>query len=202
MKKQIINQFKIRLLEEKHSTLESIDLMDKNIGNKEEFSTELSTYDNHPADIGTELFMIGQSISLKNNAENILYKIDSALDKVKTEDYGICEDCGKNIDKDRLDILPYALKCIKCEYDNSEDPFMGQITNEYFTFGRTFTEESESNPVIFDGEDSWQSVNDYNVVAKDPSFSTGDYIGLVDEDEIGAVEEVEKISEEYYKKQL
>lgn len=202
MKKQIIEQFKYKLLKEKDDVLEALDLMGKNIGDKEEFSTELSTYDNHPADIGTELFMVGQSINLKNNEENILYKIDNALDKIKTSNYGICEDCGKKITRERLDILPYASKCIRCEGGNTNGGYLMQSTNDYFNFGRTFKDDEKDSPVNFDGEDSWQSVNDYNVVPNDPSYGTGDYIGLVDEDEIGVVEEVEKISDEYYREQL
>lgn len=202
MRNQQKEAFKSKLLEAKYDVLETINLIEENMGDKEEFSTELSLYDNHPADIGTEMFMIGQSINLKNNGENILYKVEGALEKIETDRYGICEDCDKKIAKERLDVLPYALKCIECENKNTESGYLEQGTNEHYTFGRTFKDDSECEALSFDGEDSFQSVNDYNVVPKDPSFGTGDYIGLVDEDEIGAVEEVEKISEEYYKQQL
>ena len=202
MKKQKLEEFKVRLLEEKNDTLRSLNLMGENIGNREEFSTELSTYDNHPADIGTELFMLGQNIVLENNSENILYKIENALDNIKTNDYGVCEDCKQKIDLNRLHALPYACKCMKCESKDNNDSFAGQETNKYFNFSRTFTDEERSRPVIYDSEDTWQEISECNIVKKDPSYGTMDYVGLVDEDEIGCVEEVEKISEDYYKKQL
>lgn len=202
MKKRKLEVFKSKLIQEKNSVLETINLIDENSGLKQEFSTELSLYDNHPADIATELFMEGQNINLKNNGKNMLYKIENALEKINSSGYGVCDKCGKKINFDRLSVLPYASNCIECENKKSIDNFIEQGTNKHYTFGRTFKDDSESEPVNFDGEDSWQSVNDYNVVPKDPSYGTGDYIGLVDEDEIGVVEDVEKISYEYYRKQL
>lgn len=202
MKKQKIRDYKFKLLKEKKNMLDSLKLLKKNRGDREEFSTELSLYDNHPADIGTELFMAGQTKLLKNNDENILYKVNQALDRIKDNDYGTCEECSEKIDKERLDVLPYASKCIRCEKEKINNTFLKQETNEYFTFGRSFKDESEEGYVGFDGEDSWQAVYQSNVVPNDPSFGTGDYIGLEDENELGIVEEVEKISQEYYNEQL
>lgn len=202
MKKQKLEEFKVRLLKEKNHTLESLNLMKEIVGDREEFSKELSTYDNHPADIGTELFMLGQNIALENNSENILYKIENALDSIKSKNYGVCEACRQKIDMDRLNVLPYASKCLQCESEYDNDSFLGQETNRYFNFSRTFADDEKSSPVIYDGEDTWQDVNECNIVKKDPSYGTMDYVGLVDEDELGCVEEVEKISEDYYRKQL
>ncbi len=40
--------------------------------------------------------------------------IDSALDRIRLEKYGICVGCGKEIPEARLNALPYALMCITC----------------------------------------------------------------------------------------
>lgn len=53
------------------------------------------------------------AIKLELNAKAV--QIKKALDRVKKGKYGICEDCGKMIDTDRLAIYPEATKCIKCE---------------------------------------------------------------------------------------
>jgi RNA polymerase-binding transcription factor DksA len=42
-------------------------------------------------------------------------QIKKALERAKNGKYGICEDCGKMIDTDRLGVYPEATKCIKCE---------------------------------------------------------------------------------------
>jgi len=44
-----------------------------------------------------------------------LRDIDSALEKIKKEKYGICEKCGKEIDIERLKTIPEARFCLKCK---------------------------------------------------------------------------------------
>jgi DnaK suppressor protein len=44
-----------------------------------------------------------------------LSKIEYALDRMRGGQYGICEGCGCNIPMARLNALPYATYCIKCQ---------------------------------------------------------------------------------------
>jgi len=44
-----------------------------------------------------------------------LAQIEEALRKLDEGTYGICVDCGKPIPQKRLQILPFALRCINCE---------------------------------------------------------------------------------------
>jgi len=44
-----------------------------------------------------------------------LRDIDSALEKIKKEKYGICEKCGKEIEIERLKAIPEAKFCLKCK---------------------------------------------------------------------------------------
>ena len=50
----------------------------------------------------------------------------------------------------------------------------------------------------FDREDTYQEVARYNKISNDPSASTGDPFGDIDDDDSGVLEEVENISKEYY----
>lgn len=43
-----------------------------------------------------------------------LKQIESALTRIKSDKYGKCLDCGKNIPKERLEAIPYAIFCISC----------------------------------------------------------------------------------------
>jgi len=62
-------------------------------------------------------------ISRNNNSENILLNhseqqlqdIDQALNRLEKGTYGICLDCGENIQPARLEIIPTAALCIKCQ---------------------------------------------------------------------------------------
>lgn len=41
--------------------------------------------------------------------------IEESLERMKTGAFGICEDCGINISLARLNALPYATRCIRCQ---------------------------------------------------------------------------------------
>jgi RNA polymerase-binding transcription factor DksA len=41
-------------------------------------------------------------------------KIEKALEKLSSGSYGICRQCYKEIDPERLKILPYTTLCIEC----------------------------------------------------------------------------------------
>lgn len=201
--------FKNKLLREKNETLESIDKMKSNYPNQSmpDYFDELSMYDNHPADLGTEMFMAEQGMNLSEVEKLTLREIEDSLEKIESGNYGDCDICGKEIDLERLELLPHAKICINCA--NSKipiDDMMGyrpvEEENLKPPFGRTNTDVSIEDSVAFDGEDSYQSVERYNEVVDDPSNQNGDQQGVFDEREAGIVEEVEQISQEYYKGQI
>ncbi len=41
-------------------------------------------------------------------------QVDAALARVDAGEYGICRDCGQEIDPRRLEALPYAVLCTEC----------------------------------------------------------------------------------------
>ncbi len=44
-------------------------------------------------------------------------EIQNALDKIKKGRYGYCQKCGTSIPMARLELVPEALYCVKCESD-------------------------------------------------------------------------------------
>jgi RNA polymerase-binding transcription factor DksA len=42
-------------------------------------------------------------------------EVESALNKVETGGYGVCERCGEPIDPERLAIMPEATMCVRCK---------------------------------------------------------------------------------------
>lgn len=44
-----------------------------------------------------------------------LARIENALQRMRDGEYGLCEECGCNIPMARLNALPYATMCIKCQ---------------------------------------------------------------------------------------
>ena len=78
------------------------------------YSDELSNYDNHPAEIATELFDVEHYMALKKLQMDEVQKIRHAEAKVDDGTYGVCEACGNEIDSKRLELLPQARLCIDC----------------------------------------------------------------------------------------
>lgn len=69
---------------------------------------ELSTADNHPGDIATELQLREQDSALIANAQEILGRITRAYQKIDEGTYGLSDRSGKAIPAERLEVLPYA----------------------------------------------------------------------------------------------
>ena len=54
-------------------------------------------------------------LSLSSAERARLGMIDSALRRLDTAEFGLCEDCGKSISKKRMDVLPWTPHCITCQ---------------------------------------------------------------------------------------
>jgi RNA polymerase-binding protein DksA len=69
--------------------------------------------DDESADAGTATFEREKDLSIENNVRDLLQKIERALKRVEDGTYGMCERCGKPIEKARIKALPYVDLCIK-----------------------------------------------------------------------------------------
>jgi len=72
-------------------------------------------YGNHMADDASEAFEQAKELALHQNAEQLLLKVKQALSRFDQGTYGICELCGTDIDPARLQALPYAILCLRCQ---------------------------------------------------------------------------------------
>jgi DnaK suppressor protein len=83
------------------------------------FSTDQSNltgemgFDEEYADAGSATFERERDLSLSNNLRDLMDRIDKALAKMDHGTYGLCDRCGRPIEKARLKALPYANLCLK-----------------------------------------------------------------------------------------
>lgn len=193
--------FRRRLIEEKEKLLDTINKMKNSVefGAMDEYYTELSAYDNHPADLGTEMFMMEHDKGLRDKLNDTLYEIETSLEAIDRGEYGICEVCGKKIDKERLDLIPYVKLCLDCSKKRiSLEDKMDFRPEEEDSISPFSNYDDGKDLNAFDREDTYQEVARYNKISNDPSASTGDLLGVIDDEDSGVVEEVENISKEYY----
>ncbi|SKB02804.1 transcriptional regulator, TraR/DksA family [Sporosarcina newyorkensis] len=153
---------------------------------------ELSMYDNHPADMGTELYEREKDLALNTHAEDELGKVQHALQAIKDGTYGTCEVCGKNIQYERLEAIPYTTVCIEdAEQSVPEDrPVEEDIL--IMAEPNSFAERRSGDRR--DYEDSFQEIARSGTSETPSDFSGNenrDYADLYDDDSDEATEEYE-----------
>jgi DnaK suppressor protein len=60
-------------------------------------------------------------LSLSDAEREQLLLIDDALKRIDKKEVGICQRCGKDINKKRLDVVPWTAYCIDCQEIEEEE---------------------------------------------------------------------------------
>jgi len=71
-------------------------------------------FDEPGGDAASETVERAQSMAVGASLRELLEQVTSALEKVENGTYGVCDECGKNITKKRLEALPWATLCKEC----------------------------------------------------------------------------------------
>ena len=74
---------------------------------------EISSYDQHQADMGTETFEREKDLSILEQVEAELADVEFAIRRLDEGTYGTCEVCGRPIPEERLEALPAARLCLE-----------------------------------------------------------------------------------------
>ncbi|MGE5454041.1 MAG: TraR/DksA C4-type zinc finger protein [Methylocystaceae bacterium] len=106
--KKVLQAEKSRVEQQLHNTRERFYDVSSSIDN------ELSTFDQHPADSGAELYEQEATLGITSSLEATLRNIDASLQMVDKGEYGVCTRCSRPIGVARLQALPYASLCIDC----------------------------------------------------------------------------------------
>ena len=88
--------------------------------NRMEASGDLSSMPIHMTDIGSDNYEQEFTLSLMETEEDTLDAIEASLERIEEGTYGKCEECGGVIPKTRLNAIPYASHCIKCQQQLEE----------------------------------------------------------------------------------
>ncbi|HHW13835.1 MAG TPA: hypothetical protein GXX28_02740, partial [Firmicutes bacterium] len=162
---------------------------------------DLSAYDNHPADHGSETFERAKDLALRDNLRLRLAQVERAQERLSAGSYGRCEVCGAPIDPARLEARPEATTCLRCQEERDADALnaveqagdLRPVEEGVVSFATAFREGTDPDRKIeFDGEDAWQAVARYGTanspqdvpdsVNYDEAFYNGDEdLGLVEE---------------------
>lgn len=157
---------------------------------------ELSSYDNHPADLGSELYERGKDIALNELTERRVTETKKALSMLETDEYGRCSVCGAPIPFERLMAVPTTLYC-KTHAPQKHVSEQRPIEELTLTppFGRTSLDE-RSDQNGFDGEDAWQIVEQWGTsntpaLAEQREIENYDEMAIESDENDGYVEDFE-----------
>lgn len=70
--------------------------------------------DPNTAEGGSLAFELEKELSVAQNAQDLLAKVDHARQRISRGTYGVCEHCGAAIPVERLEALPYSTTCVAC----------------------------------------------------------------------------------------
>jgi DnaK suppressor protein len=79
-----------------------------------------------PADMAANAYTKELLVSMSANDRQLLRLIDEALFRIEDGDYGKCVHCGQPIQEKRLEAVPWARHCLRCQDLNER----GLLTHE------------------------------------------------------------------------
>jgi RNA polymerase-binding protein DksA len=69
--------------------------------------------ESHLGDAATVTFERELEVTVEDNARDLLRQYDEAIARLDAGTYGICTGCGRQIEPERLEALPYVALCIE-----------------------------------------------------------------------------------------
>lgn len=108
-----LNYYKDMILKRQNEVFEDL----KNSKKKESLkdSTGDNPYSYHMADQGSDSFELEKSFMFNSIEGEMLKEMDEALERIRTDTFGICVACSEEINKPRLEAIPYAKLCLECK---------------------------------------------------------------------------------------
>jgi len=117
MDEKLLEEFKQALLQAKKEILQTIN-------ERHNAENSLREPKDIPTDFGdkaTEESDRGLFFDLTQRDTATLQQIEEALEKIKEGTYGICENCGEEINHLRLRAMPFAKYCVKCQEEQEKN---------------------------------------------------------------------------------
>lgn len=210
MDKALQEKFKQELLKQKEDLRKRLTNMEEGAMEAplQDSVSELSSYDNHPADLGSEVFERGKDLAIRDLTEIELHKVEDALRSIEKGTYGTCDRCGAEIPVARLEAMPMTTMCKRCKEAEEQlpDRHPRPIEEDVISppFGGFMHDDSEfelgdsQDDNMFDGEDTWQSVARFGTSETPQDISVHgvtdyDHMYLDADENQGTVERVEQI---------
>ena len=97
----------------------------------------LNRVDDTPTEDRTDDFDREFALNLVSSEHDALFEIDEALRRLSEGTYGVCEMCSATIEKPRLQALPFAKLCVRCQSETERG------RTKFRPFGSTISQVAE-----------------------------------------------------------
>ena len=117
-----LKQLEIKLLELRNQLIKEMGHFSHDVFNETPMNSsgDLSAYHSHMADQGTDAMEREKAFLFMSTEGKLLTSVNEALRKIVRKQYGNCELCGKPINPERLEAIPYARLCIRCKTEDEK----------------------------------------------------------------------------------
>lgn len=110
-----IEKLKKKLIAQKNTITEELGkFTKKNTEIKGDYKTVFPQYGNNDEENALEVTAYETNLDIEHRLELDLRQINEALEKIAKNTYGVCENCGQEIEIKRLEAFPEAKLCLKC----------------------------------------------------------------------------------------
>jgi DnaK suppressor protein len=116
MKREELESFREALIDRRRQLSDWIErLTTEANADSPALSGEVTSVPTHPADLGTDTFEQEQGFGLAERTAEEVHDIDEALARIDSGTYGVCENCGRPLNFDRLRARPWVVRCAECQ---------------------------------------------------------------------------------------
>lgn len=68
-----------------------------------------------PVDLAVRNYSKNVMLAVSENESRQLFLINESLERIEDDEYGLCQNCENPINPKRLDAVPWARYCLKCQ---------------------------------------------------------------------------------------
>ena len=109
MDKRRVRVFRDRLTERRQSLVGQVQQAELYSRERDSEATQ------DPADMAANAYTKELLVSMSDNDRQLLNLIDEALERMDDSGYGKCVRCGQPLPEKRLEAVPWARHCVKCQ---------------------------------------------------------------------------------------
>ena len=110
-----LRAFERQLQQRRQFLLRNVRSLEDEACRKGDAAGDLSTIPLHPADLATDMQQQDMSLVFMENENVQIQDIEDALERIREDRFGLCEECEQEIALERLRAIPYASLCVDCK---------------------------------------------------------------------------------------